>query len=304
MYQCVLLKSLLFNSQSWSNITQTHMKDLQTIQLKFLKRMMQAPNSTPNCFVFLELGLLPIQYEIHKCQLSFLHHVLHLQPTKPVSQIYHQQLNFSHEPNWGNSVENLLKTYDLCITDIQHMTKDEWKLVANNAIESHAFLSLKSEALLKIKTSHLTYESFKPQPYLFTCVPRVASFLFRLRSKSLNCRNNHHSSNPNLTCRHCNTSIESQQHIINCRTVFPKQSHLIVDEFNVAVLQPKNSMFTQRVIDRYKSFHEWKPTNQQWTPSLCTAVCQWYGLNKHSFFICYSQGGRIPRSVGSGAPTK
>ena len=109
MYQCVFLKSLLFNSQSWSNITQTHMKDLQTIQLKFLKRMMQAPNSTPNCFVFLELGLLPIQYEIHKCQLSFLHHVLHLQPTKPVSQIYHQQLNFSHEPNWGNSVENLLK---------------------------------------------------------------------------------------------------------------------------------------------------------------------------------------------------
>ena len=145
----------------------------------------------------------------------------------------------------------------------QSMTKDEWKLVTNNAIESCAFHSLQSEALLKIKTSHLTYESFKPQPYLFTCVPKVASFLFRLRSKSLNCRNNHHTSNPNLTCRHCNIVIESQQHVINCRTVFPKQSHLIVDEFYVTELQPKNTVFTQRVMERYRTFHEWKPSDLQ-----------------------------------------
>ena len=143
------------------------------------------------------------------------------------------------------------------------MSKDEWKLVTNSAIESLAFHSLKSEALLKIKTSHLQYESFEPQPYLFTCVPKVASFLFRLRSNSLNCRNNHHKSNPNLTCRHCHVVIESQQHVINCRTVFPKQSHLIVNEFNATELEPKNNVFIQRVMERYKAFHEWKPSDQQ-----------------------------------------
>ena len=63
LYQAVFLASVLFNSQTWTRLTKSDLKNLLTIQLKYLKRMMHAPNSTPNVSVFLELGVLPVSYE-------------------------------------------------------------------------------------------------------------------------------------------------------------------------------------------------------------------------------------------------
>ncbi len=57
LYDSVFLKILLFNSAAWTNITETDMKRLRTIQLKYLKRIARAPYSTPNVCVFLEFGV-------------------------------------------------------------------------------------------------------------------------------------------------------------------------------------------------------------------------------------------------------
>ena len=78
LYEVVFLAAVLFNSQAWSNITKAQFNQLETSQLRFLKRTMQVPSSTPNAFTFLELGVLPIRYKIHKRQLIFLHHIVHL----------------------------------------------------------------------------------------------------------------------------------------------------------------------------------------------------------------------------------
>ena len=144
---------------------------------------------------------------------------------------------------------------DIDEVDIQVTSKANWKLVTSNAIENKAFKSLKTECRSHGKTSHLNYNTFEPQPYLFSCPTDVASFLFRLRSRSLNCRNNHHKEHPNLTCRICHVEIESQQHIVNCRSVFSKESHLILDELFDENLKP-NIPFVRRIMARYSSFHE------------------------------------------------
>ena len=262
LYKCVFLASILFNSQAWSNITQTQIKELRTVQLKFLKRIIQAPNSTPNCFTYLELGILPIEYEIHKRQLAFLHHILNLHPSAPVSQIYHQQLLFTHEQNWANTTKKLLTTYNLQEVDVRAKSKDEWKLLVNNAITNAAFQSLNTTCRTQAKTSHLQYDSLAPQPYLSKCPTDVASFLFRLRSRSLNCKNNHHKSHTNLTCRVCNVEIECQQHIINCRSIFSEESNLSIDELYLMNLEP-DVVFVKQIMDRYVKFHETERYNQQ-----------------------------------------
>ena len=72
MYQSVFLPRLIFNCESWSNLIHKDISNLPSAQLNFLRRVMEIPKSTPTAALFLELGILPIQYEIEKRQLVFL----------------------------------------------------------------------------------------------------------------------------------------------------------------------------------------------------------------------------------------
>ena len=78
LHNAIFMAGLIFNAQAWSNLTDKNVERITTIQLKFLKKIMTAKQATSNSFVFLEMGILPVKYEIHKRQLSFLHHIIYL----------------------------------------------------------------------------------------------------------------------------------------------------------------------------------------------------------------------------------
>ena len=40
LYESIFLSTVLFNCQSWTNLTNTHIKSLQTLQMKYLKQTM------------------------------------------------------------------------------------------------------------------------------------------------------------------------------------------------------------------------------------------------------------------------
>ena len=73
LYRSLFLSTMLFNSQTWSKLRKKDITSLRTLQLKFLKRIVGASTSTANAFVFLELGVLPIEFEIEIRQVMYLH---------------------------------------------------------------------------------------------------------------------------------------------------------------------------------------------------------------------------------------
>ena len=66
--------------------------------------------------------------EIHIKQLCFLHHIVSLQDDDPVKTTYLEQLRYTFEPNWGNSITQLKLKYGICETDneISEMSKERW----------------------------------------------------------------------------------------------------------------------------------------------------------------------------------
>ena len=219
LYKSIFLAAVLFNSQAWINITKTQIKQLRTIQLKYLKRTLQVPNSTPNAFTYLELGLLPIDFEIHRRQLMFLHHIHTLPEVDPVRKIFDQLKLLPFEKSWWKMVSNLLVKYDLGDHDYTTMVKDEWKKVVDTNISEYAFDELKAECSSMTKTYTLKYDKYECQPYITSCPANIARLVFRIRGRILNCRDNQHKNNQLLTCRLCETHIETQSHTINCEKV-------------------------------------------------------------------------------------
>ena len=132
--------------------------------------------------------------------------------------------------------------------------------VVKARINIYIFESLKKESKKHTKTFSLQYHTFEPQQYLFTTSANIAQFIFKLRSRSLNCKDNRHHMYPILTCRHCNVEIESQSHTINCRSTFPGKSYMNIDSLYNETAN-LNFAFISRALERYNTFHE-SPTKK------------------------------------------
>ena len=52
-YQSVFPPRLIYNCESWSNLTHKNISNLQGAQLNFLTRVMEVPKSTPTAALFL-----------------------------------------------------------------------------------------------------------------------------------------------------------------------------------------------------------------------------------------------------------
>ena len=156
------------------------------------KRILKTPTSTTNIGVFLELGVLPIKYEIHKRQLGFLHHIIALKRNDPVKRMFEEQSKLPYENNWGNMIRKLLERYDLMndrvFMEIENMSKLKWKRIVNEAVRSKALLELTSQNQSKSKTKELIYTKLEQQPYLQKYEAKVAISIFRYRIKSVACK--------------------------------------------------------------------------------------------------------------------
>ena len=140
LYDTLFLSSVLYNAQSWSCLTNSEMKKLKVCQMTVLKRVLKAPTSTPNAVVLLELGILPIEFEVFRKRIMFLLHILKLDSDDPVNKVYQEQLKYQHETNWANEVEKLKEKMNIDTTneEIKSMSKGRWKKIVDEATKEAA----------------------------------------------------------------------------------------------------------------------------------------------------------------------
>ena len=188
LYKSLFLPVLLYNAQAWSNLTKSETQDLQRVQLKFLKRSMHAPSSTSNPRTFLETGILPISYEIHVKQLSFLQHIVTLESSDPVLKSYRQQLQYPEAPNWVNQVAQLRSIYNIS-EEVAKLSKKVWKEKIKKQVRNRALLGLNNELKNQKKAQSLPpYHNLVSQDYITTLSPRIARKVFHIRTGTIDLR--------------------------------------------------------------------------------------------------------------------
>ena len=218
LYRSVFIQTMLSNSDVWTNISDKNMTALETIQLKCLKRTMRTAASTPNSFVFLELGVLPMKFEIYCRQLNYLHHILNLEQNNPIFQVYQQQLKYPFEANWATKIEQLKALFDLPNNaKIVSLSKGEWKGLVKRAVRKKAHKILLEEAKTKKKLNDITFPTdYTPQPYLKRFSSKVVQTIFKTRGRSTNVLANRGS---HEACRLCKKEEETQEHVLNCELI-------------------------------------------------------------------------------------
>ena len=236
LYKTVFLKTILFNSETWNNLSKNDISKLNSLQTKYLKWMLHTPRGTCTSFTLLELGLLPVTNEIDYRKLCFLHHVLNLPIDDPVREAYEDQKLYSHEPNWFNEVCVLLEKYGVAFDEesIRSLSRNKWKDVIHKAITDYALLSLKSDCSSKSKTKSLTYTALSLQSYFQNLSPAKARLYFQVRGGVFDVKCNRSYMYHDTICRLCGGDTESVHHVLNECSEIRRSNTYINDIYNIS----------------------------------------------------------------------
>ena len=99
LYKTVFISRLIYNCEAWSNLTPKDYLTLQASQLTYLRNVLEVSKATPITAMYLELGILPVRYEIEMRQLLFLKRLLDKKHADPCLRTYIEMLEFENETN-------------------------------------------------------------------------------------------------------------------------------------------------------------------------------------------------------------
>ena len=81
------------------------MEELEEVDKLLMRRVLEAPCSTPVEALYLELGLIPIKYIFKGRRLMFLHYVLNLNEEEMLSQFFWTQWKSPVSSHWTETVK-------------------------------------------------------------------------------------------------------------------------------------------------------------------------------------------------------
>ena len=158
IYQCYVIPRLLYGFEVLP-LNSTQQDILRKFHLNNLRRFQSLPIRTASCAVYLLLGALPIEAELHKRQLSLLYNVL-TTSNETISQLTERQIimNSDNIQSFFGRTQETLKLYDLPVLKSlrnELSSKDQWKIRTKTAVNKYWTDMLQNEAKQKSSVKYL-----------------------------------------------------------------------------------------------------------------------------------------------------
>ena len=217
----LLISSLLSNSESWYNLTEEDLKQLEQVDEKLLRGVLECPVSTPKEMLYLELNCIPVRYIIMSRRLNFLHYILNEDENSLIFTFFMAQLEQPSRQDWCQTVIEDLKTLkiNLTLNELRNLEKSKFKKLIKDKIEEEALKYLNSVKAKHSKVLHIKHSKMMVQDYLRpedTISINEAKFLFLLRTRMLDVRANFEGKYKDLMCPACKLVEDTQHHLIEC----------------------------------------------------------------------------------------
>ena len=223
--ESLLISSMIFNSEAWYNVTKPELELLESVDLQFLRRILNAPKSTPKEMLFLETGCVPFREIIRKRRILFLHYILNEKSDSIMRKFLEKQIQTKKKKDWISQVIMDLKELNLNITidNIRKMKKSRLKIIINQAIKEKTFCDMVQKKESHSKVRLIKHERLEMQNYLKPNELKVkleeAQEIFKMRSRVSDVKTNFKGKYENFECEICKIEYETQQHIIECKEI-------------------------------------------------------------------------------------
>ena len=224
--ESIFVNGIMCNSEVWYSLTKKQIKELEDVDKLLLRRILQAPISTPGEALYLETGAIPISFILQGRRLMFLHYMLNLDNSEMLSKFFYAQWNNPCKNDWTVTIRKDLEEFEI-ETDldmIKRQSQYQFKNLVKERCRETAFQHLLALKETHSKLSSIRYEELMMQPYLCdgTFHSGDSRILFRFRTRMVRVGNNYRSmyseqaADVGIICPLCNSDEDTQEHLLLC----------------------------------------------------------------------------------------
>jgi hypothetical protein len=138
-----------------------------------------------------------------------------------IYKFLHAQLRKPNKNDWGQTVLADLEDLDIStpLSEIPRIPRESFKNLVSEKISVLALDYLNKEKSRHTKVLNLLHRNMKMQEYLGPNEMGIdeEKFLFQLRTRMIEVRNNYSGSYLDLRCPLCKAEVDTQQHLLECK---------------------------------------------------------------------------------------
>lgn len=160
IYQIYVLPRLLYGLESL-NLLEKDIDLLAKFHIKTLRQIQSLPEATAKSAVYLLIGALPIQGELHKRQLSLFHSIANSNNCS-IKAIAWRQFNVGSPSSFFVRISEILTLYNLPsfeMTMSTNISKLEWKMLTKEALNEYWTLNLREDCRNRSTLNMLSIEN-------------------------------------------------------------------------------------------------------------------------------------------------
>ena len=212
LFHTVLIPQLYYNCETWSNLPAKLFKSFDDVCLKFLKRILKLPKTTPAIGLLAETGIYKAYDKINAARAIYYKRVLNTN-NKALAKVLQYQQESGLPCYWIHQVHAYLQESDLEKENAQTMDIKSWKRAVHSAIQIKYTRELSKNTATK--TKHLT--TWKQQPYITKLQPRQARNAVKYRLKMIDTGKYYKAKYANELCQLCREKSEDLLHVLTCK---------------------------------------------------------------------------------------
>ena len=103
--ESLFINGILTNSEVWYGLTKAQISVFEALDKALLRRILDAPISTPCEALYLELGVVPISMILKGRRVMYLHYLLNLETNDMLHCFFLAQLNNPSRNDWIETVK-------------------------------------------------------------------------------------------------------------------------------------------------------------------------------------------------------
>ena len=143
----LLLSSLLLNYEAWVNYTEKDVRILKKCDEILLKKIIDCDTYSSNALRYLELGIVPVRFEIIKRKLAFLQYILKQNKESMIFQVFKATEETSVKNDFVFTCKKYLETLKISLSfdEIENMSKFSFNKLLKEKVKVAAFSYLNIE---------------------------------------------------------------------------------------------------------------------------------------------------------------
>ena len=223
-------RKVLLNSEMWHSLTKLQVENLEVIDRRLFRKIFNAHSKTSLEWLYLDSGKLDLSSLIKIRRLMYLWEILNHEKAELINRIYSAQKVSNNVGDWVRLVDTDRSELRLGLSDtqIQGVSKFSFKTFVKKKVTQYFLQNLEAQKSKHSKSKYLSCTKLKMAEYI-KCTAlstREKQLLFKLRSRTLDVKQNFPGQHGNPWCSSCFLFQETQGHLLQCPKLVTKLKYL------------------------------------------------------------------------------